>query len=249
MASPAAAGAGAPPAASAPAASASAPAASAARIRADGVRILHDPFAPGMAEKYGAPGATDDEGFDPYADTVGPGIYGGVVRRDEAGNVVIGAQYQGHNPRPGPVYAGGGYTPTSRLLSAGDAAALGAWLDRHPDLVNEVSTGGATPLHVCGMSRAAAALAALVIERGGALEAVDTYGFRPLHRMASNNLAVGARALLEAGADAGALTEGGRRGETALDIARASGAKDVVALLQGAAKQQAHAAKGRAAAN
>ncbi len=239
MASPAAAaGAGAPAAA-----------ASAARIRADGVRILHDPFAPGMAEKYGAPGATDDEGFDPYADTVGPGIYGGVVRRDEAGNVVIGAQYQGHNPRPGPVYAGGGYTPTSRLLSAGDAAALGAWLDRHPDLANEVSTGGATPLHVCGMSRAAAALAALVIERGGALEAVDTYGFRPLHRMASNNLAVGARALLEAGADADALTEGGRRGETALDIARASGAKDVVALLQGAAKLQPHhAAKGRAAA-
>ena len=171
------------------------------------------------------------------------------MRRDEAGNVVIGAQYQGHNPRPGPVYAGGGYTPTSRLLSAGDAAALGAWLDRHPDLANEVSTGGATPLHVCGMSRAAAALAALVIERGGALEAVDTYGFRPLHRMASNNLAVGARALLEAGADAGALTEGwGRRGETALDIARASGAKDVVALLQGVAKQLPHhAAKGRAA--
>ena len=55
------------------------------------------------------------------------GIYGGIVKRDEAGSVVIGRhppsrkalvaaaelgrQYQNHNPRPGPVYAGGGYTP------------------------------------------------------------------------------------------------------------------------------------------
>lgn len=199
--------------------------------RADGVRIAHDPTAPGMAERYGAPGATDAEGFDPYADTVGPGIYGGVVRRDAAGAVVWGAQYQGHNPVPGPVYAGGGYTPTSRLLAAGDPGALAAWLDRFPELANEVSTGGATPLHVCGMSPRAAALTALVAARGGALEAVDTYGFRPLHRMASNNLAVGARALLAAGADAGATTS---RGETALDIARASAATHVVALLEGA---------------
>ena len=54
------------------------------------------------------------EGFDPYADTVGPGIYGGVVKRDVEGRVVKGAQFQGHNSRPGPVYAGGGYTPASR---------------------------------------------------------------------------------------------------------------------------------------
>merc|ERR1712109_290040 len=51
--------------------------------RADGVRITHDPYAPGMAEKYGMPGKTDQEGFDPYRDTVGPGIYGGIVKRDE----------------------------------------------------------------------------------------------------------------------------------------------------------------------
>jgi hypothetical protein len=210
--------------------SSSAPASSSSYFRADGVRITHDPYAEGMAEKYGAPGATDAEGFDPYGDTVGPGIYGGVVRRDAAGAVVIGAQYQGHNPRPGPVYAGGGYTPTSRLLSAGDAAALAAWLDRFPELANEVSTGGATPLHVCGMSRGAAALTALVAARGGALEAEDTYGFRPLHRMASNNLAAGVRALLAAGADARATTA---RGETALQIARASHATDVIAVLEG----------------
>merc|ERR1719379_366594 len=78
-----------------------------------GTRITHDPYAPGMAEKYGMPGKTDNEGFDPYRDTVGPGIYGGIVKRDANGDVVIGKQYQNHNPRPGPVYAGGGYTPTS----------------------------------------------------------------------------------------------------------------------------------------
>jgi len=200
----------------------------AARVRADGVRILHDPYAPGMAEKYGTPGATDAQGFDPYADTVGPGIYGGVVVRDAAGEVVIGEQYQGHNPRPGPVYAGGGYTPTSRLLSSGDAAAVAAWLAAHPDLANEVTTGGATPLHMCGMSRAASLKTGLVAAAGGNVEAVDTYGYRPLHRMASNNLAAGARALLEAGADARARTA---RGETALDIARESGAADVVKVL------------------
>lgn len=43
---------------------------------------------------YGLPGGTDSEGFNPYADTVGPGIYGGSVKRDENGNVVIGKQYQ-----------------------------------------------------------------------------------------------------------------------------------------------------------
>ena len=29
------------------------------------------------------------EGFDPYRDTVGPGIYGGIVKRDENGEVKL----------------------------------------------------------------------------------------------------------------------------------------------------------------
>ena len=33
-----------------------------AYYRADGVRITHDPYARGMAEKYGAPGKTDADG-------------------------------------------------------------------------------------------------------------------------------------------------------------------------------------------
>eukprot|EP00193_Tetraselmis_chui_P003142 CAMPEP_0177755452 /NCGR_PEP_ID=MMETSP0491_2-20121128/2574_1 /TAXON_ID=63592 /ORGANISM="Tetraselmis chuii, Strain PLY429" /LENGTH=227 /DNA_ID=CAMNT_0019270951 /DNA_START=261 /DNA_END=942 /DNA_ORIENTATION=+ len=196
--------------------------------RDDGVRIVHDPYAPGMVEKYGRPGDTDNEGFDPYADTVGPGIYGGVVKRDEVGRVVVGRQYQDHNPRPGPVYAGGGYTPMTIALRRGEAA-LASLLDKYPDLVNEVSTGGATPLHMCGMGRSSEAATAFIVSRGGDIEAEDTYGYRPLHRMASNNLAVGARALLSAGADPNACTA---QGETALSIARESRATDVIAVLR-----------------
>lgn len=118
-------------------------------FRADGVRITHDPYHPAMVEKYGMPGNTDNEGFDPYADSVGAGIYGGIVKRDASGNVVIGRQYQNHNPEPGPVYAGGGYTPMSEALQSIDKTR--ALLDKFPELANEITTGGATPLHMCGM--------------------------------------------------------------------------------------------------
>ena len=38
--------------------------------------------------------------------------------RDNNGDVVIGEQYQNHNPRPGPVYAGGGLTYFSDTLAS-----------------------------------------------------------------------------------------------------------------------------------
>jgi hypothetical protein len=41
---------------------------------------------------------------------------GRVVRDAETGEVVIGRQYQDHNPRPGPVYAGGGYTGAEAVI-------------------------------------------------------------------------------------------------------------------------------------
>ena len=76
----------------------------------------------------------------------------------------------------------------------------------HPDdvlqIVNEVSTGGATPLHTCGMSRQGQTATAALIELGATVETLDTYGMTALHRMASNNLPIGAQALLDAGADA-----------------------------------------------
>ena len=198
--------------------------------RADGVVIQHDPTDPRLAAKYGLPGATDDEGFDPYADTVGPGIYGGIVRRDaETGKVIIGRQYQNHNPRPGPMYALGGYTPTSRAIHD-SVAALERLLDEFPDLVDDVSTGGARPLHVCGMSRNGQLATGLLIARGADVEAVDTYGYRPLHRMASNNLAIGAEALLAAGADPNARAS--TDGDTPMDVAMDSEAMAVVSVLR-----------------
>lgn len=199
--------------------------------RSDGVRITHDPYAAGMAEKYGKPGNTDNEGFDPYADTVGPGIYGGIVERNEHG-VKIGRQYQNHNPRPGPVYAGGGYAPSSRMLE--NMSQLVALVDKFPDLVVDVTTGGAQPLHMCGMSKRKQLAAQALIERGADIEALDTYGMTPLHRMASNNLAEGARMLLEAGAD---VFNVGQVGESAIRIARSSAAFDVLKVLEEAASK------------
>ena len=203
--------------------------------RKDGVKITHDPHAPGMAAKYGAPGKTDADGFDPYADSVGAGIYSGTVQRAADGSVVIGRQYQGHNPRPGPVYSGGGYTPVSEAISrphsemrSGAAEAdttLAKLLDAHPDLVNDVATGGASPLHTCGMSRSNQHAAAFLIARGADVAATDTYGYTPLDRMASNNLAVGADALLASGAEPDAHGP-------PFDVAMDAEAKDVLAVLE-----------------
>jgi len=201
--------------------------------RADGVRITHDPYAPGMAEKYGMPGKTDQEGFDPYKDTVGPGIYGGIVKRDENGEVLIGKQYQNHNSRPGPVYAGGGYTPINTVL--GDETEVSALLDKFPDLVNDISTGGAQPLHMCGMSKGKESSVRTLVSRGADIEAFDTYGFTPLHRMASNNLSQGAKALLECGAHPQNV---GKIGHTPLQVAQSSNAKDVIKVLQDWGKER-----------
>jgi len=198
------------------------------RYRSDGVRITHDPHAPGMAEKYGAQGETDQDGFDPYADSVGPGIYGGKVKRDENGKVLIGRQYQNHNPAPGPIYSGDGYTEMSNALRQGETA-IAALLEQDPSLVNEISTGGAQPLHMAGMSQRNQHATAFLISKGGNIEAEDTYGYRPLHRMASNNLAVGALALCKAGANVNARTS---RGETPLSVALASDARDVITVLR-----------------
>lgn len=168
--------------------------------RTDGVRITHDPYAPGMAEKYGLEGQTDKDGFDPYSDTVGPGIYGGNVKRNDDGSIVIGQQYQNHNERPGPVYDGNGYTLMSRAIHKGPESVKEVLKD-FPELVNEVTTGGASPLHICGMSQRGQYSTQILIDAGANLDVLDTYNYNALHRMASNNLDVGATALVKAGMD------------------------------------------------
>ena len=97
-------------------------------------------------------------------------------------------------------------------------------------------TGGATPLHMCGMSRRGQQATALLIRLGGALEAEDTCGgYTPLGRMASNNLAAGAEALLQAGADPG---HANHAGDTPLATAEQSGAHEAAAVIRKYAVQR-----------
>jgi len=163
-----------------------------------------DPYAPGVAEAYGLIDSTGTDGFDSSADAVGPGIYGGSVKRDPAtGAILIGTQYENHNHKPSPLYDGRGYSITSRAIHAGDKgkAQLQRLINDYPQLIEEVSTGGARPLHVCGMSPAGQQCTQILIDVGANVYAVDTYGYNALHRMASNDLEVGAEALVMAGLD------------------------------------------------
>ena len=198
--------------------------------RADGIRLDFDPYAPGIAEKYGLPGNTDSDGFDPYADTVGPGIYGGSVKRDANGKIVIGQQYQNHNHRPGPVYDGNGYSLMSRAIQAGEQK-VKEILQDFPQLKDEISTGGARPLHVCGMSQRGQLATQALIDAGADLNVLDTYNYNALHRMASNNLAIGGEALVKAGLDPNYTPPGAD--SSPIEIARRSGAtKFLMAMKQ-----------------
>ena len=68
------------------------------------------------ARRHAQPRASISEGLDAESDSVGPGIYGGCVLISDDGEVVIGQQFEEHNPLPGPVYAGGGYTALSAAI-------------------------------------------------------------------------------------------------------------------------------------
>ena len=70
-----------------------------------------------------------------------------------------------------------------------------------PASAEELTTGGARPLHVCAMSQRGQHSAELLIAAGAAVDPIDTWGYTPLQRMATNDLGVGAAALLRAGAD------------------------------------------------
>jgi len=60
---------------------------------------------------------------------------------------------------------------------------------------------------MCGMSKSEQDAVNPLVQRGADIESLDTYGMTPLHRMTSNNLPVGAKMLLDAGAD---VRKGGR---------------------------------------
>ena len=80
------------------------------------------------ARRHAQPRASVSEGLDAESDSVGPGIYGGRVVIGDDGEVVIGQQFEEHNPLPGPVYAGGGYTELSAAIRTGEPERVRALL-------------------------------------------------------------------------------------------------------------------------
>ena len=156
-----------------------------------------------LAKKYGlSRDGSGREGYDEASDAVGPGIYGGSVLFDISnGNVVHGeAEYEDHG-RPGPKYDGRGYSLMTRGVQTGQPDVVENILRDFPHLVNEVSTGGGKPLHNAGMSSNGQHCAQVLIDYGADLNALDAYGYNALHRMASNDLDIGAEALVKAGLD------------------------------------------------
>mmetsp|Transcript_6400 Transcript_6400/g.9782 ORF Transcript_6400/g.9782 Transcript_6400/m.9782 type:complete len:268 (+) Transcript_6400:402-1205(+) len=176
-----------------------------------------DPYAPGVAEEYGLIGNSGVAGFDEASDSVGPGIYGGSVQRDVNGDILIGTQYENHNHVPGPLYDGNGYSLMGRAIHIGKDK-VNELLDEYPQLLEEISTGGARPLHICGMSERGQHCTQTLIDAGADIFALDTYNYNALHRMASNDLEIGAEALVQAGVDPNSKDD--RADSTPIDIAK-----------------------------
>jgi len=158
-------------------------------------------------------------------DVVGAGVYGGIVKRNTVGAVVVGDEWPENNASPpahNPIHSTGpyldfskytpenrGYTHIARVIMSGKADELEALLlsvsskDERGKLANLVMTGGARPLHMCGMSRGgdASKLVKTLLDHGADVNAKDNYELTALDRLASN--AVSGRKVLR---DHGALS-------------------------------------------
>lgn len=145
-------------------------------------------------------------------DVVGAGVYGGIVKRDETGRVLIGDEWPENNVAPpahNPVHSKGPYldfskfTPANRgyakvasLLQSGTPADLKALFKKSPSdvdskkLANLVMTGGARPLHMCGMGRGGdtTEFIKVLIEYGADVNAKDNYEYTPMDRLSSNSV-------------------------------------------------------------
>ena len=159
-------------------------------------------------------------------DVVGAGVYGGIVKRNAVGAVVVGDEWPENNASPpahNPIHSTGpyldfskytpenrGYTHIARVIMSGKADELEALLlsvsskDERGKLANLVMTGGARPLHMCGMSRGgdASKLVKTLIEHGADVNAKDNYEMTALDRLSSNAV-TGRRVLRDHGALSG----------------------------------------------
>jgi hypothetical protein len=148
-------------------------------------------------------------------DVVGAGVYGGMVKRDSRGNIVVGDEWPENNlapPAHNPVHATGpfldynkftaknrGYSAIALVIMKGDVVALRTMLasassddnDSAEALSNLVMTGGARPLHMCGMSRGgdATELIKILVQYGAEVNAKDNYELTPWDRLQSNMVA------------------------------------------------------------
>jgi hypothetical protein len=157
-------------------------------------------------------------------DVVGAGVYGGIVKRDANGRVIVGDEWPENNlapPAHNPVHSTGpyldytkltssnrGYSAIARMIqmSRGHASEqLEAMFQRTPEaerktLANLVMAGGARPLHMCGMGRGGdtSELISVLLKYGADVNAKDNYEYTPMDRLASNNVA-GNKVLKSAG--------------------------------------------------
>jgi len=146
-------------------------------------------------------------------DVVGAGVYGGIVKRDEDGKVVVGDEWPENNRAPpahNPVHATGpfldyskfsktnrGYAHIANLIIEGSPSKMDALFqslsadDERKKLANLVMTGGARPLHMCGMSRGgdASKLIEALLRYGADVNAKDNYEMTPMDRLSSNGVA------------------------------------------------------------
>lgn len=133
------------------------------------------------------------------------------------GNILIGMQYENHNHVPGPLYDGNGYSLMGRAIHQGPDK-VKELLAEYPQLIEEISTGGARPLHICGMSTRGQHCTQILIDAGADIYSLDTYNYNALHRMASNDLDIGAEALVRAGLDPNSKDDGAD--STPIEIAK-----------------------------
>jgi hypothetical protein len=145
-------------------------------------------------------------------DVVGAGVYGGIVKRNDTGAILIGDEWPEDNRAPpahNPVHSTGpyldfskhtsknrGYTKIASVIQSGDASRLEALLEgaggevQSRKLANLVMTGGARPLHMCGMGRGKdrSEMIKLLLAYGADVNAKDNYEMTPMERLSSNQV-------------------------------------------------------------
>lgn len=165
-------------------------------------------------------------------DVVGAGVYGGVVKRDAGGKIVVGDEWPEDNRAPpahNPVYSRGpyldfskfspksrGYTDIAMAIIRGGARELEALLasaesaEQRKRLANLVMTGGARPLHMCGMSHGgdASNMIRVLVQHGADVNAKDNYEMTPMDRLASNSVSGNAELRSHGAVPGGKLRKG-----------------------------------------